>query len=393
MLLLAGALALAGCNLVQYNAEDLSVDQVMSHEWISFHVDKFWLEGKTVEPTEVGYDIVIHNINDSVQEIASFCNDGDRILITPQWAKYVNTPNYDVAFYRNLPDSEVESQWYDDMVCMVLQYGINYFPMYYPTYSEWCLVKMPEKSSHYKMMDDGKTVRVKATCTQKHCYADHCELVDDPITLYYDTERQMFVSSQHKGKWPNNWGFRYEIRDMRFDNRQALLDSVFDLEHPRYAGYERSEGKRFIPHRYGSRNTEMTDTVLDFPLVHLRTGDTTTLRQMQGTTLLCRVRLRMNHRDYYLAPDAYAPQVQNTLMLFTESSNVELMRGMADSLGLADNLYYAKGINIALDLDYNTAYLITPDHKTLSAMPYDKHLPTWIEETLNLTTSPSQSLR
>ncbi len=382
MLLLAGALALAGCNRVQYNAEDLSVDQVMSHEWISFHVDKYRIESKTVEPTEVGYDIVIHNINDSVQEIASFNNDGDCILITPQWAKYVNTPTYDVAFYRNLPDGKLESQWYDDMVCMVLQYGINYFPMYYPAYNEWCFVNMPEKSSRYKLMDDGKTVRVKATCTQKHCYADHCELVDDPITLYYDTERQMFVAGQHKAKWPNNWGFRYEIRDIRFDSRQSLLDSVFDLESPRYADYERSGGERFIPNRYGSRNTEMTDTVLDFPLVHLRTGDTITLRQLKGTTLIRPANLYMRHSDYYLAPDAYAPQVQNLIMLFTESSNVGLMRGIADSLGLADNLYYAKGITMALDLLWHDVILIDPDHKTLAAKPYDKHLPTWIKETL-----------
>ena len=109
IILIVSVLTLAGCHRAKYNAQNLTVDELMSHEWISFHVDKIRIEGKNMEPTIVGYDIVIHNVNDSVQEIASFHIDGESYMITPQWAKYVSTQNCDIAHYRNLPNGKTES--------------------------------------------------------------------------------------------------------------------------------------------------------------------------------------------------------------------------------------------------------------------------------------------
>ena len=382
-LFLLGAMVCAlgmmtACTRGKYTAADVSVERFMSHEWISFHVDKYWVEGKNKELSSIGYEIVIHNVDDSTQVIANLCSDGECNLLTPQWAKYVCSRDFDVAFYRNMPDG-LESQWYDEITCNVLQCGIDFFPMYYPTYNEWCMVTLPEKSSNYKLMADG-SLRVKATVTQKHCYADHCEMVDDPLTLYFDCELGMFVAGENI---EHGSGPRYEISNVRFDSRQAMLDSIFNLDAPWYAHYDRFEGEQFIQSRIVTRNTDMNDTVLDYPIVNVRTGDTVTLRQIQGTTLLQYAYLGRNiSRDDFLAPDAYAPQIQNIIMVFPNSNNAELMRSLADSLGLADNVYYVKGLTRELSINVNRAILIGPDHKTIAACPAGTDFAKWIRETL-----------
>ena len=125
----------------------------------------------------------------------------------------------------------------------------------------------------------------------------------------------------------------------------------------------------------------MNDTVLDFPLVNVRSGDTVTLRQMQGTTLV-HMAWFDEGRESFVAPDAYSPQVRNVVMLFPNSNNVELMRSLCDSLGLDDNVYYAKGITKELSLQFNHAILIGPDHKTIAACPAGQDFDKWIRETL-----------
>lgn len=67
---------MTACTQGKYTAADVSVEEFMSHEWISFHVDKYWVEGKNKEMSSIGYDIVIHNVNDSTQVIANLCSDG-----------------------------------------------------------------------------------------------------------------------------------------------------------------------------------------------------------------------------------------------------------------------------------------------------------------------------
>lgn len=369
---------MTACTQSKYTAADVSVDKFMSHEWISFHVDKYWVEGRNKELSSIGYDIVIHNVDDSTQVIANLCTDGECNLLTPQWAKYVCSRDFDVAFYRNKPDG-LESQWYDEITCNVLQCGINFFPMYYPTYSEWCMVTLPEKSSHYKLMADG-SLRIKATVTQKHCYADHCEMVDDPLTLYYDLEQGIFWAAENI---EHGSGPRFEISNVRFDSCQALLDSIFNLDAPWYAHYDRFEGEQFIQSRIVTRNSDMNDTVLDFPLVNVRSGDTVTLRQMQGTTLLHYVYLgRDMSGDDFIAPDTYVPQIQNIIMVFPNSNNAELMRSLADSLGLADNVYYAKGLTREISIKFNRAILIGPDHKTVATCRAGQDFDKWISEIL-----------
>jgi len=367
----------SACTQSKYTAADVSVDKFMRHEWISFHVDKYWIEGKNKELSDIGYDIVIHNVDDSTQVIANICSDGECNLLTPQWVKYVCSRDFDVAFYRNLSDGSTESRFYDELTCNTLQYGIDYFSMYYPTYSEWCMVTLPEKSSHYKLMADG-SLRIKATVTQKHCYADHCEMRDDPLTLFYDPQKEMFVAADDI---EHGSGYRYEIRDVRFDNRQAMLDSIFNLDAPWYAKYDRFSGNSYIQSRVSTTNTETNDTVLDFPLVNVRTGDTVTLRQMQGTTLLHYAYFGMG-KDYFLVPDAYAPQIQNIVMVFPNSNNAELMRALTDSLGLADNVYYAKGLTRVLSIDFNRAILIGADHKTMATYPAGTDFEKWIHDVL-----------
>lgn len=368
---------MAACTQGKYTASDVSVDKFMSHEWISFHVDKYWVEGKNRELSNIGYDIVIHNVDDSTQEIASLCSDGECNLLTPQWAKYVCPRDFDVAFYRNLSDGSTESRFYDELTCNTLQYGIDFFPMYYPTYSEWCMVTLPEKSSHYKLMADG-SLRIKATVTQKHCYADHCEMRDDPLTLFYNLEKEMFVAADDI---EHGSGCRYEIRDVRFDSREALIDSVFDLDAPWYANYDRFSGNTYIQSRVSTTNTETNDTVLDFPLVNVRTGDTLTLRQLQGTTLLLYAYFGMG-REFFLGPKAYAPQVQQVVTVFPNSNNAALLQSLCDRLGLEDNVFYAKGLTRALAIGYHRAILIGPDHRTVAVCPAGTDVDKWLRKVL-----------
>jgi hypothetical protein len=160
-----------------------------------------------------------------------------------------------------------------------------------------------------------------------------------------------------------------------------MLDSIFNLDAPWYAKYDRFSGNSYIQSRVSTTNTETNDTVLDFPLVNVRTGDTVTLRQMQGTTLLHYAYFGMG-KDYFLVPDAYAPHIQNIVMVFPNSNNDELMRAVTDSLGLADNVYYAKGLTRVLSIDFNRAILIGEDHKTMATYPAGTDFDKWIHDVL-----------
>lgn len=377
--LVLGVMLLGACHPGNYSAADVSVEELLKNEWISFHVDRYFVDADTTEKTSIDYDIVIHNLDDSTQVIANITSDGEAYLVTPRWAKYVNTQNCDLAYYRNVPD-EPENTWYQELVSDALCNGLEFFPMYYPTYPEWGMVKMSEKRRAYRMMRDGKTLRVRAKTTRRFCYEDHCELKDVLLRLYYDLERGMFVAGEN---WLWNFNERYEIKDVCFDNRQALLDSLFDFAAPYYSHYDKTEGDVFIPSRYGTRNTEMNDTVLDFPLVNVRTGDTITLRQMEGVTLVSPAYFGVG-KAYFIDPDAFAPRVRNVIMLYTESNNVDMMRSLCDSVGVADNVYYAKGINRWLDLSYNNAILIGADHRTRGAKSKGLIMPLvqWMGETL-----------
>lgn len=327
-------------------------------EWISFDVETSYFHSGNCTPIG-NCHVIIHNINDSVQEIALFNEDNEAILITPEAMIHID-PNYK-CIARFQKDHEV----YYSCVGMALQSHVDYFPMYYPLYDENRVV-LDDKAK--RKVQNGDTLYIlKGTKTVKYCYPNGtCQLADKKIVYLYSCRQKSFIQAIHNdgvsGKEVST------ISNIDYSVQSALIDSVFNIADKRYDDYERLSINEYYPHltQY-TRNTRMNDTVLDFPLVNLASGDTTSLRQMQGTTLLYFYNFYLDN-EWYSTVESLGRRVADSIIwLMPVSNNVERLNQLAAEERLGTNLYYAKGFTRHLIVDNNNqAYLISSDHKTVS---------------------------
>ncbi len=361
---------LASCR--SYGTDFLERGIMQNEEWISFDVETVnQYKGECLR--SVNCHVIFHNINDSVQEIALFTKDGSSFLITPEEMTHID-PHYGlIARFRK------GHMNYYGCVGMPLHNYVHYLSMYYPLYDDYSVV-LSDKARR-KLWKGDTIYIIEGTKTVKYCYTNGtCELKDEKTTYLYSCRQRAFLHSRH------SYAFRGRetstITHIDLNDQRALIDSVFNLADKRYDGYERLAINEYYPHLIEyTRNTEMNDTILDFPLVNLASGDTTSLRQMQGTTLLYFYNFYLDN-EYYSTVETLGRQVaDNIIWLMPTSNNVERLNQMATGENLGSNLYYTKGLTRHLIADnHHQAYLIGPDHKTLSVFDRIETFEEWIQK-------------
>lgn len=156
---------------------------------------------------------------------------------------------------------------------------------------------------------------------------------------------------------------------------------MFCVDSHKYSKYDFVSGEKFLPYRYTTDNTEESENVVNYPLVNLNTGDTTTLANMKGNTLLCLFNFHLNEESYKII-ESTAGKLDNIIWLMPSSNNVNKLKEMADNNHLGNNIYYTKGFNMVLS-DLNRYYLFNNNHCIVSfnnGNNFEQWLKTMIKE-------------
>ncbi len=159
------------------------------------------------------------------------------------------------------------------------------------------------------------------------------------------------------------------ISNLRYDDRQQYIDSIFNLSSPKYAKFSHHDEKN--PEDPWTDNHEINDEVLQFLLVNLD-GDTTTLAENEGWVLLnvwsinCAPCIE-NLQNYGHEKDSLGYCVLERegikIMAINQSSdNMELILQIGEKTGTSDFMYSGKGLSGVIELPaLGYYYLISPD--------------------------------
>lgn len=163
------------------------------------------------------------------------------------------------------------------------------------------------------------------------------------------------------------------ISNLRYDNRQRYIDSIFDFDNPRYAKFSHHDEKN--PEDPWSGNKSVTEELANYPLVNLE-GDTTTIAENEGWLLLnfwtinCAPCIQ-HLKDYKHEKDSLSYRILENegiriLAINQKSDNMELMADIAEKTDTRDIMYSGKGIGGTIELPYlGYFYLISPDKEVV----------------------------
>ena len=357
-----------------YPLPDIESDSksFFSHEWISFDVSRSVYTQDTWQFDLPKAHVILHNLCDTVQEMAVVDEDGVVFLLTRDRFCCIDTG------YQYIVSYPAGNLFYDEAVLSVLQNPLDYFPMYYPYGNAWRMA-IDDHAVKKEILDGDTLFVIKGTKVVKHCYSNGtCELDDVQVHYVYSTQRKNFVKAAEVTGLRSK--VTSEISNLKFKDQSNVWDSIFDFENIRYAAYDRISEDQYFPDRtIMSRNTIANDTVLDWPIVSLATGDTVSLRQMSGNTIVYLFNRHLDSSWYHQHELAVLGATCRMVWLMPWSSNAEWLSNLAQKEHLGDNIYYAKGFTNYLS-SANAAYLINGEHRVVSCFnKSDMNFNSWIE--------------
>ncbi len=166
----------------------------------------------------------------------------------------------------------------------------------------------------------------------------------------------------------------FTAKNFSFENRQHVIDSVFDKNNPEYANYTHLNGKVFSPPEINGKK-DFSDIFWNFPLLSTL-ADTIHLKNTSGWRLLNF--WTIGCRPCYEQFLKYSREKDSLNMLFLESNGIkvyciepsspriDLIKKVADQFNLDDIMFSAKGIGRHIKLEGVPEYiLISPDNKVI----------------------------
>lgn len=161
------------------------------------------------------------------------------------------------------------------------------------------------------------------------------------------------------------------LRNIDFSDKRNCIETVFDLDSPRYDKYSRHNSDNPPLSKAYSSNKSMTDDLLNYPLRKLD-GSETTIAQTNGWLLLnfwsincqpCVAHLKeMGQEKDSLGNYYLETQGVKVLAINHRSNNVELIRSIAEKTNTFEIVYYANGMGGVIDIPMlGYYYLVSPD--------------------------------
>lgn len=353
------------------NSMKIDTQALLGHEWVEFDVNTGLYMGRECINPQPNVHVIINNRSDSTQALYLFVGETEVIKITPTEMVHI------MHDYRHIYTFPASGELYDDCIAMALQSYLDYFPMYYPSYDDWRLV-LDGKVKRKKIEDSDTVYLIKGKKMERHCYADgYCKMKESAVIYRFSTKQGAFVEAQKPEKL--RYSTKSKISNIHFDDQSNVVDSVFNIASKLYEEYDKipADTYYYVATLF-TTDTVMTDTVLDWPIVNLATGDTTTLRRMEGSTLLYLFNFNLDSSWY--AEGQGATGIADTLVwLMPLSNNTERLQQIVDTYHLGRNIYYTKGFTQHLSNEYR-AYLIDKNHHTAACFNQERiSLKEWIE--------------
>ena len=212
-----------------------------------------------------------------------------------------------------------------------------------------------------------------------HSYNDSTRKYDIPfyheVNYYYNTLTRVvdYICALPMDVENNRaWKEEYWL-DYNFDVRDSIYNDIFNIEDEKYSHYSFHDDSNppYSKTIYHTGTAEISDTLLQYPLVDMH-GDSTTLADLEGWLLLdfwsfgCKScyqwlqnidKERKTPKGFPL--DAAGIQVISINPL---SDNIEKINELAQRFNLEENTYSAKGICALLEMRIQPKYyLLSPD--------------------------------
>ena len=369
LLLIVYALMFSCQTSKQLTQKDVSIDNFLSNEWISFDIKwLYYVDGKLkYEP--VDSKVIIHNANDTTREIAVFDNNyysNTATMLNSERAILVDNS------YGFISHQVYKTEPYNEIAMSTLQNLMNYFPMYFP-HDYASIVTYSDSTLGYTINIDNDTIYIiPATITEKLCYGEnYCELINSSLELGYSTKYKTFVQAKEVKKWyEGDYYNEYEISNIDFGNKENFLDSVFDIKGEQWKDYEIVSANEFLPTQYACSNRTVNDSVLNYPLINVFSGDTITLGEMNGCTLLHYFSLTYDKEYFEKVNNGSKNVVDNCIWLMPHSANINKIKDFAQKNNMGKNVYYAKDFKRYYLYGLKNVFLFDKKHQIIGTSRY-----------------------
>ncbi len=366
------------------NYEALAKDFASTHEWVSFEFTQTHHKDNA-ELWKSYYHLILRYDNDNPGVLCEYLSeDGERIRKS-FWidkGKYIEIDhdNLEIVQYTNkkLFWDDYHSYGFMEFISNTFFYLSYYL---YPMQKELGVGLMNSLVSDVKNQD---TVIIKKdSYISFHC-TSHTMYSYDPkagkrIPVYYEVE--CFVNPNTKvmdSVFAVLYPLEYEnkkdyirLSSLDYTNMQQYIDSVFELDNPKYKNYSHHDSEHPPLSRSYSTNKSMNDNLLHYPIEQIN-GDKTTIADKEGWLLIdfwsincapcvaCLKEMGLEKDSlchYMLENDGI-----EVLAINHCSDNVELIRDIAEKTNTSEIIYYAKGIGSVINIPaLGYYYLISPD--------------------------------
>ena len=220
---------------------------------------------------------------------------------------------------------------------------------------------------------------------KRHIYNDSTESFDIPnyitITYYYNNvEKRLQYIHSRPMDYPGNeaWQKKKIEVNITFEDNRNIIDSIFNFDQEKYKNYSRHNNTDSLPLSWTYHNVkseELNDTVLDYPIVSLADGNTTTLRSQNRWTMLyfwtlgcgpCFEEMNSLSNNTEKIGLEYMEKHNIKLMMINPiAGNTETLLPVVGRFNINHILYHSKGFGkIFGTYKYPTIVLISPDKKT-----------------------------
>lgn len=174
------------------------------------------------------------------------------------------------------------------------------------------------------------------------------------------------IETRSDGKWSSMKEYLCDIPDFDYKNLEAMLD----FDNGIYALFSRHDNQSLPYSMTGTKNEEITQEMLRFPLKNLK-GEQTTLNKEEGWLLVdlwqfgcgsCYEKFKCFGKEKTSEGQTTLEKAGVKLLCINPlSDNMEQIRKIAEKYNVNDILYAGKGLNTLIKAQYYpTFYLVSP---------------------------------
>ncbi len=377
IILLPALLALCSCNRASIFYTKHILSPVVQNEYRTFSIE-------LTNSNDTNYTGRYKVYRCPQSTTVHYLNSDVLYSFTDESLKVVDLMNRELTIFSDGPDVDYNRsiRYYR------LQYLLSVVEYIYPLIRQDDLLSTSIRSTKFNGIADtmingeAYTVLTKDDMSS-HFFNDTTQEFDIPnyrTIKYYCSQAhgglRFVVASpmDYPGNGAHEFGTRRYDIGISYENHQAYIDSVTDFENPCYSTFTRHNNTDNPPLSWLWRSTEnrqLTNEVVDFPIVSLR-GDTTSFKQQHGWVLAyfwyvgckpCHLLMKQLHDDPAILEMLQRKNIR-FMMINPLAANAGSLLPLVEKHGLEPYTYHAKGLSALFGIkSMPRLILISPDRK------------------------------